>query len=224
MTGLGVVSGRGYAHDNREYVWDEAESERPEHPHIEQWITPRSRVVDLASGNGTLLRRLKRDRHIIELGIEISPSGVAACLASGLNAQVGRVDVELKEISDDAFDFAICNVTLQMVMYPEITLREMCRIARYQIISFPNFAWLLNRLELLILGRMPRRMLGGYSWYNTGHIHQLSLRDFITMTAHIGMVVRDRVLLSKFGRLAAVRPNLLTSTAIFLLEKKCELK
>lgn len=25
---------------------------------------------------------------------------------------------------------------------------------------------------------MPRPMLFGYEWYNTGHIHQLSIKDF----------------------------------------------
>jgi methionine biosynthesis protein MetW len=54
----------------------------------------------------------------------------------------------------------------------------MKRIARYQVISFPNFAFYRNRLEFILRGAMPTHMLFDYRWYTTGHIHQLSLRDF----------------------------------------------
>ncbi|MCX7841307.1 MAG: methionine biosynthesis protein MetW [Anaerolineae bacterium] len=204
--------------DNRAYVWDETISTRPEYPYIERWITPGARVIDLGCGNGSLLLLLREKKNIIASGIELAPSGVAVCRARGLQVTQGRIDVPLDDIPDAAFDFAVCNVTLQMVMYPEVTLREMRRIARYQIVSFPNFAFVLNRLELLLLGRMPRTMLFGYTWYNTGHIHQLSIRDFLETITELGMVVRDRVWLGKLGRVCVLAPNLLTQTAIFLLE------
>lgn len=204
--------------DNRAYVWDETFSMRPEYPYIERWITFGARVIDLGCGNGSLLMLLKEKKNIVASGIELTPSGVAACRARGLQVTQGRIDVTLSDIADNAFDFAICNVTLQMVMYPEVTLREMQRIARYQIVSFPNFAFIANRLDLLLFGRMPRWGLFGYTWYNTGHIHQLSIRDFLATVTELGMVVRDRVWLGKLGRLCALAPNLLTQTAIFLLE------
>jgi methionine biosynthesis protein MetW len=206
--------------DNREYVWSETLSIRPEYPHIERWITPGARVIDLGCGNGSLLLLLKEKKNIIAAGIEVSPSGVAVCRARGLQVTQGRIDVPLNEIADDTFDFAICNVTLQMVMYPEVTLREMRRIARYQIVSFPNFAFIANRLDLLLFGRMPRWGLFGYSWYNTGHIHQLSIADFLATITDLRMRVCKRVWLGKLGRACALAPNLLTQTAIFLLERK----
>lgn len=204
--------------DNREYIWGETLSTRPEYPYIERWVTPQARVIDLGCGNGSLLLFLKEKKNVVAAGIELAPSGVAVCRARGLQVTQGRIDVPLRDIADNTFDFAICNVTLQMVMYPEVTLREMRRIARYQIVSFPNFAFFLNRLELFFFGRMPRTMLFGYTWYNTGHIHQLSITDFLTTIAGLGMRVRDRVWLGKLGRWCALAPNLLTQTAIFLLE------
>ncbi len=205
--------------DNRNYRWDETTSHRPEYPFIERWITPGARVIDLGCGNGSLLALLKEKKNILDAGIEITPSGVAVCRRRGLNVSEGRIDVVLTDVPDNAFDFAICNVTLQMVMYPEVTLREMRRIARFQIVSFPNFAFLLNRLDLLLRGRMPRPMLFGYTWFNTGHIHQLSIADFTTTLDTLGMVIRERVWLGKLGRVCALAPNLLTQTAIFLLEQ-----
>jgi methionine biosynthesis protein MetW len=126
----------------------------------------------------------------------------------------------LNEIPDASFDYAICNVTLQMVMYPEVTLREMKRIAQCQIISFPNFAFLLNRLELLLLGRMPRRMLSGYSWYNTGHIHQFSIRDFLVLSKESGLAITDAVYQSRLGGICRFWPNLLAQTAIMKLRRQ----
>lgn len=206
--------------DNRNYRWEGlSSSRRPEYPYIEKWITPGARVIDLGCGNGSLLLMLKEKKNIVESGIEIASSGVEVCRQRGLNVRQGRIDVALSEIPDNAFDFAICNVTLQMVMYPEVTLREMRRSARFQIVSFPNFAFFLNRLELFFLGRMPRTMLFGYTWYNTGHIHQLSIKDFLATVSELQMIVRDRVWLGKLGRWCALAPNALTQTAIFLLER-----
>jgi len=54
----------------------------------------------------------------------------------------------------------------------------MRRISKRQIVTFPNFGFILNRLQLLFFGVFPRWSLFGYKWYSTGHIHQLSIRDF----------------------------------------------
>lgn len=157
---------------------------------IEKWVCEGARVIDLGCGDGSLLTSLKEKK--ISFGKDIAESCVRSCLNKGINARVGRIDEELKDIEDDSFDFAICNVTLQMVMYPEVTLKEMKRISKYQIVSFPNFAYLLNRLELLFKGRMPRRLLGGYDRYNTGHINQFSIKEFKKIiNSLIGLKIKD---------------------------------
>jgi len=136
--------------DNRNYIWDSEEvSNRPEYVYIEKWIPNNARVIDLGCGNGSLLQILREKKNISEFGIEITESGVGICREKRLNVRQGRIDVELSDITDNSFDFAICNVTIQMVMYPEVTLAEMKRIAKFQIISFPNFAFLPQRLDLL---------------------------------------------------------------------------
>jgi methionine biosynthesis protein MetW len=209
--------------DNRNYIYGENSevSVRPEYSYIEKWVTEGAKVIDLGCGNGSLLALLKKKKGISEFGIEITESGVTSCLKKGINARVGRIDVELKDINDDAFDYAICNVTLQMVMYPEVTLKEMKRIARYQIISFPNFAYLPNRMEMFFKGRMPRRLLGGYDWFNTGHIHQFSIKDFKeTVTNLKGLKIKKCCYYGGMKRLNIIAPNLLTAGAIFLTEKQ----
>ncbi len=206
--------------DNRRYIyiWDQLVTYRPEYPFIERWIPANATVIDLGCGNGSLLRRLM-NKQVTGIGFEMSPSGVDVCHRQGLDVRVGRIDEPLVGIADDMFDFAICNATLQMTMFPEVTLQEMKRVARNQIVSFPNFAFLFNRLELCLLGRMPRTMLGGYSWDTTGHIHQLSIRDFKERVASLGLTIQDTAYIGKLGRLAVLAPNLLAQVVIYRLNK-----
>jgi len=194
--------------DNRHYVWEnDALYVRPEYPVVERWIVPGARVLDLGCGNGALLRLLKEKKQVVEFGIELAPSGVELCRQHGLNARVGRIDEPLADLADDAFDFAICTATLQMLAYPEVMLQEMKRVARFQILSFPNFGFVGNRLELLLLGRMPRKMLGGYHWYDTGHYHQLAVSDFKVTVSQIGQEIVADAYLGRLGKLIRLRPT-----------------
>jgi len=143
-------------------------------------------------------------------GIEISPSGVEVCRSKGLKVRQGRIDEALPRVND-AFDYAVCNVTLRMVMYPEILLSEMGRVGRRQIVSFPNFANLRNRLELLFFGRMPRAMLFGHTWWNTGYIHQLSISDFKELVKKSELEIKRS---AYFGGLAMLGLTSLTPTSL----------
>ncbi|RAJ73486.1 methionine biosynthesis protein MetW [Chitinophaga dinghuensis] len=172
--------------DNRNYNYNDYPSEkRMEYTLVADLIPTGSRVVDLACGNGALMEQLIATRQAVCEGIELSPSGVEVCQSKGLKVIEGRVDEKLP-YADNQFDVAVCNVTIQMLMYPETLLSEMKRIAPRQVISFPNFAYFKNRLDLLLNGRMPKQLLFGYQWYNTGHIHQLSIRDFEELVAAVG--------------------------------------
>lgn len=209
--------------DNRNYKYSESSiSKREEYICILKWIKDGSSVIDLGSGDGTLLKILKDRKKIKELGVEISSSGVKAAKKKGVKSIVGKIDTKLP-FKDNEFDYAICNVTLQMVMYPEILISEMKRISKKQIITFPNFAFILNRFDLLVNGVMPRFMIPTYRWYSTGHIHQLSIKDFINFcsnnkieilkTAHLGpgrfLAIPSKILVRYF-------PNTFATLGVFL--------
>lgn len=172
--------------DNRSYDFALApDGGRKEFNIITELIPNNSTVIDLGCGNGTLLQQLQKNRSAVVRGIELSSSGVEICQKKGLDVIQGRIDERLP-FPDNSFQYAICNVTIQMVLYPEVLLREMKRIARYQIVSFPNFAFYRNRLQFMTHGAMPTAMLFGYRWFNTGHIHQLSLLDFRSLVQQMG--------------------------------------
>ncbi|CAL1519216.1 methionine biosynthesis protein MetW [Chitinophaga sp. MM2321] len=185
--------------DNRNYNYEDFPSEkRVEYVAITSLLAPGSKVIDLACGNGALMEMMIAEKGCTCEGVELSPSGVQVAVKRGLSVREGRIDEKLP-YADGEFDVAVCNVTIQMVMYPEQLLAEMKRISRKQIISFPNFAYFRNRLDLLLYGRMPKPMLFGYQWYNTGHIHQLSIRDFGELLAHTGGMRITRTLYVPVG-------------------------
>jgi methionine biosynthesis protein MetW len=102
----------------------------------------------------------------------------------------------------------------------------MIRISKKQIVTFPNFGNLINRLELLFFGKMPRFMLFGYDWFSTGHIHQLSVDDFKFFCSKEGIrILKESYLcpgpLPHFVKsiLIKINPNLFASLAIFKLNK-----
>jgi methionine biosynthesis protein MetW len=210
--------------DNRNYDFTRfPNSERREFQIISNLISLNSSVIDLGCGNGTLLQRLQKERSAKVKGVELTSSGVQACITKGLDVIQGRIDERLP-IADNSFDYAICNVTIQMVMYPEVLLSEMKRISRLQIVSFPNFAFYRNRIQYIMQGTMPTEMLFDYQWYNTGHIHQLSLIDFRHLVQNVGGLIErglytvpdphsfKQVLIETF-------PNLFMLLPIILLEK-----
>jgi methionine biosynthesis protein MetW len=210
--------------DNRNYDYSNSFSEeREEYKLICEMVEPNSKVLDLGCGNGTLLQKLLKEKNVTAEGVELSDSGVEVCKAKGLKVHKGRIDEKLP-FNDNSFDYSICNVTIQMVMYPEVLLSEMKRVSKYQIVSFPNFGHYKNRLDLLLKGRMPKPMLFGYKWYSTGHIHQLSIKDFYELVEDVGelkIIKKEYLIISiRLKRVIAdLSPNLFVPIVIFQLTK-----
>jgi len=169
------------------------------------------------------MKKLVEEKNTDVYGIDISESAVEICKKKGLKADKGEIDKPLN-VKDDSFDYSICNVTLQMVMYPEVLLNEMKRISRFQVISFPNFAFYKNRIDLFFNGRMPKTMIPNHTWFNTGHIHQFSIKDFIELINFVGglkILEREDLSQNNFLRKIFVKnfPNLFSTIPIFLLTK-----
>jgi methionine biosynthesis protein MetW len=210
-------------HDNRNYDYSSyPEFEREEYHIIAEMVLSNSKVIDLGCGSGILLKKLKDEKNIKETGLEISQSGVDICKQKGLNVFQERIDEPL-QFENDSYDYSICNVTIQMVNAPEILLKEMKRISKYQIISFPNFAFYKNRIELLLKGKMPESTLFNYKWYNTGHIHQFSIKDFKVLIEEIGLKIIDHKFVPANNGLKnfmmKISPNLFQQIPIFLTSK-----
>ena len=185
---------------------------------IKQWIQPKSRVLDLGCGDGTLLVELKNSKNIEGIGIEIDPDDFNACVAKGLNVIDQNLDQGLSNFSDDSFDVVVMTLTLQAVRHPDKVLEETLRVGKQSIVAFPNFGHISSRLYLLYKGRMPVSKFMPYTWYNTPNIHFCTVRDFEALCLERNISILNKVVASPTGKpslLAKIWPNLFGSMAIF---------
>jgi len=162
---------------------------------IADWIAPRSAVLDLGCGDGALLAHLRDAKGCRGYGVEIADDNLLA--ATRLRVNVIQADLEsgLRMFADDRFDTVVLAQTLQAVHRTEDILREMARVARQGVVSFPNFGqW--RHVVSLFAGRMPVAPEIPYQWYDTPNIHLCTLRDFEILAAKCGLRVTDRVVLA----------------------------
>lgn len=134
-------------------------------------IPPQSRVLDVGSGDGSLLELLQDTKQVDGRGLELSQRGVNECVARGLSVIQGDADKDLEFYPDKGFDFVVLSQTLQATRNPKLVLDELLRIGNRAIVSFPNFGHWRVRLSLFLNGRMPVTKDLPYSWYDTPNIH-----------------------------------------------------
>jgi len=180
---------------------------------IVQWVAPESRVLDLGCGDGSLLRHLWLERRAPGYGVEIDDAKVLDCVDNDVN--VLQVDLEsgLSLFGDHTFDCVILSETLQTIHRIEFLMREMLRVGREVIVSFPNFGHWNARLQV-VLGRMPVSETLPYEWYETPNVHHCTTVDFEDLCRRLRVRIRERLVLHK-GRPVTFLPNLLGSVAVY---------
>ena len=187
---------------------------RPDFAAIAAWIPQGASVLDLGCGDGSLLRYLQEMRSVRGYGVEISDVKLVACIRNGVNVIQGDLDSGLSGFETGAFDFVVLSQTLQAIRHTEVLVREMLRVGREGIVSFPNFGYWKNRLNVL-RGNMPVSEDLPYQWYDTPNVHLCTLQDFETFCAQHRIDILDRRVMTGGGNEVGVLPNLLGSTAVY---------
>ncbi|MBV1837271.1 methionine biosynthesis protein MetW [Acetobacter estunensis] len=187
-------------------------------------ITPGTRVLDVGSGDGSLIDHLYRTRGCDAQGIEIDMGEVTRAVAHGLPVVHGDADHDLAHYPDNSFDYVVLQRTLQAVERPREVLRQMLRIGEHAIVSFPNFGHWELRLKLLLNGRMPNTAVWNTPWYATPNIHPCTIRDFLALCREDGYRVHEWMAVDEEGERAPWRrsirlANLFGEQALFLLGK-----
>ncbi len=192
---------------------------RWDHEVIERIIPSGCRVLDLGCGNGELLDRLIRVRHVRGQGVELDPERVSQCVARGVPVFQIDLDEGLTGFPDDFFDYVILEETLQTVHQPVKVLGEMLRVGKRGIVSFPNFGYWQVRLELGLGGRMPVLDSLPYPWYDTPNIHLCSLVDFVGWAREARVEVIEGHVLSE-GQVRPLREgdNLFAEEALLVVQ------
>jgi len=165
-------------------------------------IVPGARVLDIGCGHGELLALLDERRGASGIGVDIDLQQVVQVINRGYDIFQEDIDGGLAMIPDGAYDCAILSETLQVVQRPRLVLKEMLRVAREGIVSFPNFGNYALIWQLLRSGRMPVGKALPFQWYNTPNIHLFTLRDFEMLCREDSIRILETVTLSdaRLGR------------------------
>ncbi len=192
-----------------------AASLRPDLAAVADWIAPGSSVLDLGCGDGSLLAWLQREKGCRCVGVELDDAKLLACARNGVDVVQQNLEDGLALFGDGSFDTVLQLETLQMVVHTEAMLRELGRVGRESVVTFPNFAFWSNRVSLA-LGRMPVTRALPYQWYDTPNLRFSTFRDFRDLAQKSGFVLRDRFALRR-GKVVRLLPNLFGRTAVFRL-------
>jgi methionine biosynthesis protein MetW len=189
---------------------------------IADMIQPATRVLDIGCGDGALLDYLVHFKQVDGRGMELSQAGVNACVAQGLSVIQGDADIDLANYPDHAFDYAVLSQTLQATHNPLAVLRQLTRIGRRAIVSFPNFGHWRVRWHLGAMGRMPVTPTLPSSWYDTPNIHLCTIRDFFELCDSSAIAIERAIAIDAKGRSRPIRSlqlaNLLGEQGLFLLK------
>jgi len=132
-------------------------------------------ILDLGCGDGLFLRHVKAQK---KTGLELSKKAVAAARKKGIDARVFDFEHEELPFKKDDFDVVTLFDVLEHTFQPDVQLRNAARVGKRIIITVPNFAFAISRLQALF-GAVPS-VLGerkGHCFYFTRKkLHEICKR------------------------------------------------
>ena len=188
-------------------------TQRYDYDLIQSWIPERSRVLDLGCGDGVLLAGLAATNGATGYGVEIDDDRVLASVKNGVNVIQADLETGISAFGDNSFDFVILSQTLQAMRNAEHVMKEMLRVGREGIVTFPNFGYWRHRLDIMG-GHMPVSKTLPYAWYDTPNIHLCTVKDFEGLCAKVGAKILDERVISD-GKTVRFLPNLMGRLGVF---------
>ena len=184
---------------------------------IAGWVSFGSKVLDLGCGDGTLLQFLRSGLEVKGYGVEKDDANWLACMQNGIN--VIQMDLEdgLSGFEDQSFDTVILSQTLQAMHNTEEIVQEMLRVGREVIVTFPNFGYWRNRIQIASGGHMPVSKDLPYQWFDTPNVHLCTINDFDRFCKNYKISVIERKVITE-GNEVSLMPNLLGNLAMYRLK------
>jgi len=186
------------------------------------WIPQGARVLDLGCGNGELLAYLNTHKRVKGVGLEMDPLAIVGSIDNGVD--VIQADLNSSNLVDlfgeNAFDVVLTTQTVQAMQRPDQLIDSMITVGKRAIVTFPNFGYWRNRLQIMIDGKMPVSEALPHQWYNTPNTHLCTFSDFEQLCTDKNIaIIEQRVLGKEFGFVAKLVPNLFGEVALYHIEK-----
>jgi len=191
---------------------------RPDFALITNWIGNKAKVLDLGCGDGTLLTHLHETLQITGYGIEKDDTNWLAAMKNGVDVIQMNLEEGLSGFEDQSFDTVILSQTLQAMHNTESIVHEMLRVGREAIVTFPNFGYWRNRIQITF-GTMPVSKSLPYQWYDTPNVHLCTINDFDKFCEQHQVQVIERKVITD-GQDVHVLPNLMGNLAMYRLRKQ----
>jgi len=147
-------------------------------------LNSKSKVLDLACGNGIIGKYLMDRFHCRVWGTDISPVALKKAHEVGYITELVNLDQEKIPFPAEKFDLVILSAMLEHVMEPERIVKTAYQKLvpnGFMIILTPNIVWCFNRL-LFLMGRWEHRLMGGMK----GHISYRNKRQLEQMIIEAG--------------------------------------
>lgn len=185
---------------------------------IANWVKFGTKVLDLGCGDGELLQFLQSSLEVKGYGVEKNDVNLLACIANGTN--VIQMDLEdgLSGFEDQSFNTVILSQTLQAMHNTEEIVLEMLRVGKEVIVTFPNFGYWRNRMQIAT-GSMPVSKTLPYQWFDTPNVHLCTINDFDQFCKNHNIEILERRVITD-GKEVNLMPNLLGSLAMYRLKSK----
>lgn len=185
---------------------------------IAEWVVPKAKVLDLGCANGALLGYLRDELDVRCYGVEKDDNNWLACMQNGIDVIQMDLEAGLSGFEAQSFDVVILSQTLQAMHNTEGIVKEMLRVGREAIVTFPNFGYWRNRLQLMG-GQMPVSENLPYQWYDTPNVHLCTIDDFDEFCEKHNIQVEERLVLTN-DKPVSFMPNLLGSLAMYRLRSR----
>jgi len=190
---------------------------------MSEWITEGSHVLDLGCGDGTLLAHLADSRNITGYGLEIDDDNLELCIEKGVNVIDTDLNQGLSDFNQNSFDYVVMTQALQTIHRPDLLLKEMLRVGKQGIVTFPNFGHWKVRRSLFFNGILPKTRALPEDWYNSENIHLCTVRDFEKLCNTLDIEVLQRAVVDTKHHsswLMSLMPNLLGEIAVYRFRSK----
>ncbi|MBL7646429.1 MAG: homoserine O-acetyltransferase [Candidatus Hydrogenedentes bacterium] len=192
------------------------EGHRVDYEMIVNLVESGSRVLDIGCGDGELLCKLIAKKNVQAVGLEVAQGSVVSCIRRGISVIQADIDKGLSALPDQSFDYIILSMTLQVIRKPDLALKEMLRVGKKCIVSFPNFGHWRVRWMTFFEGRAPVTRNLPYAWYQTPNRHVLAIDDFRQLCSDLNAQIEREIPLYSEG-VARFWPNLFAEEALYVI-------